>query len=418
MGPPPGLTLAGMTAPPPSLMATSLARIAQPLLPLWRLVQPFWRAAQMWLDADGLRMSAAMSFYGMLSLAPLLLLLVGVLGWWVDRSYLESSLVAQVQSVMGQQVADVVRQAMASAQAPSEGRLASAIGFVVLVSGATGVFVELQSALERLWRRDGYTPPQRAAWWRMASLRLRGLAYVLALGFLLMVSLALSTLIHLLAGWAGERLTVAHLPTLAPLAPLLQVVNEAIAFGFAVALFVGLMRIGAGPKPSLRYLVMGAVVGATLFTVGKQLLAWYLSTAAVVSAYGAAGSLVVLLMWIYFSSAILLFSASCAQALEQALHPGRADRWAGPGGRPRPARGCRSCKCWQQRTTSRGQRGARIVRAAAMVPVALPGRAGRAHARGLAPQVLAKVVYRCLLPLTNRPHRSAPRCVPLHHPGR
>ena len=93
------------------------------------------------------------------------------------------------------------------------------------------------------------------------------------------------------------------------------------------------MRIGAGPKPSLRYLVMGAVVGASLFTVGKQLLAWYLSTAAVVSAYGAAGSLVVLLMWIYFSSAILLFSASCAQALEDALHsgprrPAALARWA------------------------------------------------------------------------------------------
>ena len=227
----------------------------------------------------------------------------------------------------------VVRQALTSARAPSEGRLASVIGFVVLVSGATGVFVELQSALERLWRKEGCTPPQRAAWWRMASLRLRGLAYVLALGFLLLVSLALSTLIHLLAGWAGQRLATGHLPALAPLAPLLQLVNEAIAFGLAVALFVGLMRIGAGPKPSLRYLVMGALVGATLFTVGKQLLAWYLSTAAVVSAYGAAGSLVVLLMWIYFSSAILRFSASCAQALEDALHsgprrPAALARWA------------------------------------------------------------------------------------------
>ncbi len=265
----------------------------------------------MWLDADGLRMSAAMSFYGMLSLAPLLLLLVGALGWWMDRSYLESSLIAQVQSVMGQQVADVVRQAMASAKAPAEGRLASIVGFVVLLSGATGVFVELQSALERLWMRDGPVVA-RAAWWRMASLRLRGLAYVLALGFLLMVSLALSTLINLLSGWAGERLAFA------PLAPLFQVVNEVVAFGFAVALFVGLMRMGTGPKPRLRYLVMGAVVGATLFTLGKQLLAWYLSTAAVVSAYGAAGSLVVLLMWIYFSSAVLLFSASCAQALSDA----------------------------------------------------------------------------------------------------
>ena len=290
----------------------NLQHLAQPLMPAWRLVQPFWRAVQMWLDADGLRMSAAMSFYGMLSLAPLLLLLGGVLGWWMDRSYLESSLIAQVQSVMGQQVADVVQQAMASAKAPAEGRLASIVGFVVLLSGATGVFVELQSALERLWMRDG-TVAVRAAWWRMASLRLRGLAYVLALGFLLMVSLALSTLINLLAKWAGERLAFA------PLAPLFQVINEVVAVGFAVALFVGLMRVGTGPKPQLRYLVMGAVVGATLFTLGKQLLAWYLSTAAVVSAYGAAGSLVVLLMWIYFSSAVLLFSASCAQALSDAV---------------------------------------------------------------------------------------------------
>ena len=297
-------------------MPAIFRRLSRPLHPLWLVLQPFWRAVQMWLDADGLRMSAAMSFYGMLSLAPLLILLVGVLGWWMDRSYLETNLISQVQSVMGQQVADVVRQAMASAQEPAEGWLASLLGFVVLLSGATGVFVELQSALERLWRRDGASPEQRAAWWRMASLRLRGLAYVLALGFLLLVSLALSTLVNLLAGWAGSHLSVA------PLAPLLMVVNEAVAFGFAVALFVGLMRIGMGRKPSLRYLVMGALVGALLFTLGKQLLAWYLSTAAVVSAYGAAGSLVVLLMWIYFSSAILLFSASCAQAFETASpHP-------------------------------------------------------------------------------------------------
>jgi membrane protein len=95
----------------------------------------------------------------------------------------------------------------------------------------------------------------------------------------------------------------------------LRVVNESVALGVAVLLFVGLMRIGSGPKPPLSCLVFGAAVGALLFSVGKQALALYLSTAAVVSAYGAAGSLVVLLMWIYFSSAVLLFSASCARAL-------------------------------------------------------------------------------------------------------
>ncbi|GAO21607.1 ribonuclease BN [Alicycliphilus sp. B1] len=278
-----------------------------------RLMQPaapLLRAVQLWLDAEGLRMSAAMSFYGMLSLAPLLLLLVGVLGWWVDKAYLESSLIAQVQGVMGERGAEVVRMALASAKAPAQGWLASIAGFVLLLSGATGVFAELQSALARLWGH-GRAAPERKPWWHMASLRLRGLAYVLAIGFLLLISLVLSTAIKVLATWAGALLPFGA-------GVLLQFANEAVAFAVAVLLFVGLMRIGSGPKPPLSCLVLGAAVGAALFTAGKQLLAWYLSTAAVVSAYGAAGSLVVLLMWIYFSSAVLLFGASCARALDEA----------------------------------------------------------------------------------------------------
>ena len=271
---------------------------------------PLLRAVRLWLDADGLRMSAAMSFYGMLSLAPLLLLIVGLLGWWVDKAYLESNLIGQVQGVMGERGAEVVRAALASAQAPAQGRLASMAGFVLLLSGATGVFAELQSALERLWLH-GQAAPERKAWWRMASLRLRGLAYVLALGFLLLVSLVLSTVIKMLATWASALLPLGS-------GLLLQLINEAVSFGVVVLLFVGLMRIGSGPKPPLRCLLFGAAVGALLFTVGKQLLALYLTRAAVVSAYGAAGSLVVFLMWMYFSSAVLLFAASCARALHEA----------------------------------------------------------------------------------------------------
>jgi len=285
----------------------------KPPSPARALVQhltPLLRAVRLWLDADGLRMSAAMSFYGMLSLAPLLLLIVGLLGWWVDKAYLESNLIGQVQGVMGERGAEVVRAALASAQAPAQGRLASMAGFVLLLSGATGVFAELQSALERLWLH-GQAAPERKAWWRMASLRLRGLAYVLALGFLLLVSLVLSTAIKVLATWASALLPLGS-------GLLLQLVNEAVSFGVVVLLFVGLMRIGSGPKPPLRCLLFGAAVGALLFTVGKQLLALYLTRAAVVSAYGAAGSLVVFLMWMYFSSAVLLFAASCARALHEA----------------------------------------------------------------------------------------------------
>ena len=293
-------------------MVDTLKRWVQRALHLLNPFKFLYDALRLWLDADGLRMSAAMSFYGMLSLAPLLLLLVGLLGWWVDRATVESSLVEHITSLMGERAAEVVQGALASARAPEQGRLASILGFGLLLSGATGVFVELQSSLQRLWLRGQPAPVERAAWWRMATLRLRGLAYVLTLGFLLLVSLVLSTAIQVVTTWAGTLVWDVSLM------PVVRVLNEAVSFGITVALFVGMMRFGTGPKPSLRYLVLGAVVGTFLFTLGKHGLAWYLSTAAVVSAYGAAGSLVVLLMWIYFSSAILLFAASCAQALSDA----------------------------------------------------------------------------------------------------
>jgi membrane protein len=144
--------------PPASSWSARLHRLLE-LNPL----RAMWNAVQLWLDADGLRMSAAMSFYGILSLAPLLLLLlVGLLGWWVDRSYVEHQLIDQVRDVIGERGAQVVRGALESAQRPDEGRLASLFGFILLMSGATGVFVELQSALEKLWTSNGEPPPPKA----------------------------------------------------------------------------------------------------------------------------------------------------------------------------------------------------------------------------------------------------------------
>jgi len=183
------------------------------------------------------------------------------------------------------------------------------------------VFGELQEALHRLWVH-GREAAAKQKWWHTASLRLRGVGYILAFGFMLLVSLVISTLLSLFSGWAGSRLAFETA---------LRVVNELVAFLVCAALFVALMRISSGPKPQMRYLVIGAFVGAILFTIGKQLLTVYLSTAAVVSAYGAAGSLVVLLMWIYFSSAALLFAAGCARAMqeERELQGGdNARRWA------------------------------------------------------------------------------------------
>lgn len=271
---------------------------------LLSLHRPVWRAVKQWQDADGLRMSAAMSFYGILSLAPLLVLLVAILGWWLDRTYVSARLVDQIRSIVGAQGADLLQQAIASAQEPTQGILASVIAFGLLLSGATGVFVELQDAFERLWRQGTVREvPQK--WWYGPALRLRGVAYILAFGLLLLVSVSVSAWLQRLSGWAG------HYEGLAELA---FGVSELVAFALNVALFVALMRMSAGPKPALRYLVIGAAFSAVLFALGKHLMALYLTTAAAVSAYGAAGSLVVLLMWLYFSSAVLLLAASIARA--------------------------------------------------------------------------------------------------------
>ena len=140
-----------------------------------RMLLPVRRAVWLWADADGARMSAAMSFYGILSLAPLLVLLVAGLGWWLDRDSLQQGLIAQIGTIVGEQGAAVIRQALSSAQEPSQGLLASLLGFLVLLFGATGVFGELQSALQRLWTH-GHDEVPPLPWWHGASLRLRGVA--------------------------------------------------------------------------------------------------------------------------------------------------------------------------------------------------------------------------------------------------
>ena len=272
-----------------------------------RPARPFLRATRLWSEVDGARMSAAISFYGVLSLAPLVLLLVGVLGWWLDRALVETGLVTQIGGLVGEQGSALIRHALESAREPAEGLIASVAGFVVLVVGATGVFRELQAAFERLWLA-GSGVPATQKWWYGVSLRVRGIAYVLAFGFLLLVSLLMSTALNVASGWAGQWFALEQA---------VRVLSEVLAFAICAALFFGFMRLSNGPKPRSRSLWFGAVVGATLFTAGRQVLAMYLSSAAVVSAYGAAGSLVVLLMWIYFSAAVLLFGAGCAKAVEE-----------------------------------------------------------------------------------------------------
>ena len=284
----------GMTVPDdaPAIFRTRL-----------RWAYPAYRAYSLWSAADGLRMSAAMSFYGLLSLAPLLLLIVVALGWWLGQDTVQATLIAQVSALIGPQGASMLEGAISSTRAQSNGVFASIVALVTLVMGATGVFAELQSALERLWVQGSAAAPD-GQWWRKATVRLRGVAYVMAFGFLLLVSLVISSVLSYVQNWAGGHI---HTNTL------WAALNVLVSLAISTALFLGLMRMSSGPQPGLRHLAVGALIGAVLFALGKQALAVYLRDAAVVSAYGAAGSLVVILFWIYFTSAVLLFAASCAR---------------------------------------------------------------------------------------------------------
>ncbi|TWO71017.1 YihY/virulence factor BrkB family protein [Caenimonas sedimenti] len=269
--------------------------------------RPVARAVRLWSDAGGMTMSAAVSFYGILSLAPLLLVVVALLGWWMDREVLEKGILSQLGTIIGERGTGVIADTLASARAPSESIMASIAGFIVLLFGATGVFGELQDAFARIWA-TGQPGHGRQTWRHTATLRLRGIGYVLVVGFLLLVSLVVSTLLNMFSGWLGQGL---------PLETLFRVLNEMLAFAVCTGLFIGLMRMSAGPKPRMRYLLIGGFAAGILFTLGRQLLSIYLSTAAVVSAYGAAGSLIVLLMWLYFSCAVLLLGAGFARAVEE-----------------------------------------------------------------------------------------------------
>src|SRR4051812_27182798 len=139
-----------------------------------RTVRPLVRALDLWSNAGGTNMSAAVSFYGILSLAPLLLAIVAILGWWMDRTVLQNAIVHGLGAVIGERGTSVISDALASAKETSQGIVASVIGFVVLLSGATGVFGQLQTAFENVWAH-GRGTPKKQNWRHTVTLRVRGI---------------------------------------------------------------------------------------------------------------------------------------------------------------------------------------------------------------------------------------------------
>jgi membrane protein len=269
---------------------------AMQLVTLWHVIL---RAVQDWWQDNCLRLAASLAYYTALSLAPLVLLIVGVIGLVLDRQQVAQQLTAQLEGLIGPAGRELVTSILA-ATSPQGGTIATIIGLGTLFLGATAVFGELQATLNLIWEvRPAPTNGMWAGIWALLRERLFSLAIVLSLAFLLLVSLVISAA---LAGAAA----LFQGPEQALLSRLLELALSLLVLTFVFAL---LYMYVPDAEIGWRDVWPGGLITAILFTLGKTAIGFYLGQASVGSAYGAAGSLVVLLVWVYYSALIMFFGA-------------------------------------------------------------------------------------------------------------
>ncbi len=260
-----------------------------------------------WNDHEGPRLGAALAFYTILSLAPLVILVIGVVALAFGHSSAQAHIVSQVQGMIGADGANAVRSMIEHAQKPASSIFASIIGLITLLFGASGVVGELRSALNKIW---DVNPAGRSGIVGLIKERFFSFGMVLAIGFLLLVSLVLSVALAVLGKFFGGIL------------PMPEFVLSAIGFVISFAGISGLFALTFKyvPETTIAWkdVWLGAVATAFLFTIGKSLIGLYLSKAGVASAYGAAGSLIVVIVWVYYSSMIFYFGAEFTHVL---AHP-------------------------------------------------------------------------------------------------
>ena len=249
------------------------------------------------IEDEALSRGAAIAFYTVTSIAPVLLIVVAIAGLAFGRDAAQNAISAQLAGLMGQQTADVLQSAVASAAGKSSGILATLIGVGTLIATASGMFGEMQSALNAIWKTK--TPATTVS--RLIQARAVSLGLVAALGFLLIVSLAVS---------AGLTAFGHYLDAMMPIGKLiLSVLNFTVSLILLAVLFAAIYKVLPDRRLQWGDVIVGAVVTAVLFTIGKTLIGWYLGSSAIASSYGAAGGLIVLLLWVYYSVQIFLLGA-------------------------------------------------------------------------------------------------------------
>jgi YihY family inner membrane protein len=262
----------------------------------WQMIMA---AVKAWVDDYAPSMGAALSYYTLFSLAPLLIIVIAVAGMVFGQEAAQGEIVAQLRGIMGEQGAVAVEGMLKAAREPAKGVVATVVGLAMLLLGATAIFGELQSALDRIWRVPA--PKEESGIWHLLRTRLLSFGLVFGLGFLLVVSLVVSAVLAALGKWWGGWFQGWDV--------LLEILNFVVSFGIFTLLFAMIYKIM--PRANIPWgdVWTGAAVTALLFTIGKVLIGLYLGKSSLASGFGAAGSLVVLIAWVYYSAQIFLFGA-------------------------------------------------------------------------------------------------------------
>ena len=274
-----------------------------PLRPIRPTLQQWWQlckqAVQSWSDDYAPSMGAALSYYSVFSMAPLLLIVISVAGLVFGEEAARGELFGQLAGLMGADAAKTIESLLVSVNKPAQGIISTLIGLAVLLIGATTVFGELQNALDRIWRA-----PVRATsggLWNLLHTRLLSFGMVLGIAFLLMVSLVLGAVVSALGKWWGDAFIGWEITA--------QLIN--IVLGFALTTGVFAMIYKLMPRVQVRWydVWIGAAITALLFTVGRFLIGLYIGKSGVASSFGAAGSLIVIFVWVYYSAQVFLMGA-------------------------------------------------------------------------------------------------------------
>ena len=286
---------------------------------MWQTIR-FWfrvviRALRYWLDGNAFVFAAALAFFTVFSIAPVMIIAVTIVGLVLGEEAAQGRIAAQLEDTIGTQAAEAVQTAVASSQIDQTGLLPTLLGVGAMIFGATTVFAQMQLSLNAIW---GVAPkPSRSSILLFILSRVLSLTVVLVIGFIMLVSLLLTVGLRALIAFAGDWLWIPGF--------VLVGLESLIGLAVASALFAAIFRVLPDVQLSWRDVIAGAVLTALLFSVGRLAIAFYLANTATASTYGAAGSLALLLVWVNYSALILLFGAAFTRAHTEArgvrIHP-------------------------------------------------------------------------------------------------